>query len=688
MNANAFFVSLFKRTLYWCSLLLAVPLLSSCAAPFFAKDPARYTGPHKQGKVIVIGAGMAGLAAADALSQRGLQVTVLEAADRIGGRVYTNHEIGVPVDLGASWIHGTQRNPLTALANEHDVVRVATNGDDMVLHNSDGSLVADRELERAEAYLESVLERVYLIHLTQRADMTVREAVDQVIAGDDLTDRERELFEYTLAANIVAATAENPERLSLKALFQLDAFSGDEVIFPGGYHQLIEPLATGLDIRLNHRVGEIAYNEQGVVVQTNQGAFQADYALVTVSVGVLKAGAITFAPALPDTKQTALRRLGMGVLNKVVLHYPEETPWPFETENVSVLDAPPRRELAFINMQPLTGSKTLLAFTYGDGARRLEDQTNETIVAEMVAALRRSYGDDFPMPQGSLVTRWQDNPNTLGSYSYAAVDGGRHDRLTLSEPVSGRLFFAGEATHPTHPSTVHGAYLSGIREANRITEAAPVAGAAWTIPWIVNNDQWRSRVALFNNHNHEVDVTLTAIPREEHQPPQQQQIRLPANGLYRFNSGELFSDLSGYSLNVTSSETQLFPSFLTFNQFATSGASPAQTVASSKDDWSTHLLFAYLPGRENTAVVIHAPTGTGTTQVQLTLHDGGGPRETVALELRDNRPSAHLVRDLFRAPIPEDAAVIAVGDKPLAGVGYIFNNANEPSMAGAQKLNP
>ncbi|CAM2011175.1 flavin monoamine oxidase family protein [Acanthopleuribacter pedis] len=686
MSSRTSFFWLSRRLNRLVSLLLTLPLLTACAAPFFAKTPQVYDGPRKSGRVVVIGAGMAGLAAADSLAKAGMQVTVLEASDRIGGRIYTNRNLGVAVDLGASWIHGTTRNPLTALADQHQVTRVATNGDDMVLHHTDGSLVADTELVQSEAYLERVLERLYLLNLTQSEDLSLRDAITRVTADDDLTARQRALFEYNLAANITGSTAENIERLSLKALFNLGAFSGDEVIFPDGYQQLIVPLAEGRDIRLNHRVQEVAYDANGVTVRTQQGDFQADYVLVTVSVGVLKAGHITFSPALPSDKTAALERLGMGVLNKIVLHYDATTPWPFETENVSVMNSEIYGELAFINMEKLTGSKTLLGFTYGDGARRLEHRTDNAVVTDMVAALRRGYGDAFPMPKNALITRWNENPNTLGSYSYAAVGGGRHDRETLAAPIAGRVFFAGEATHAQYPSTVHGAYLSGLREAQRITASAPLVTARWVVPWIVNNDQWNSRVALYNHHDHAVSVTLTAVPGNSDLNPREQTVQLPARGLWRAESGELFADLSGYSLTVTSSEPDLFPSFLTFNQFTASGASPAQTIAAAQENWSTHLLFGYLPGRENAALVLNAPNASGPTRVQLTLHDASGPGETVELTLEDNRPTARLIRDLFAGPVPADAAVTAVGEAPLAGVGFIFNNANEPSMVLAQRL--
>ncbi|CAM2063963.1 FAD-dependent oxidoreductase [Sulfidibacter corallicola] len=638
----------------------------------------------REGRVIVIGAGMAGLSAADALHDRGYTVTVLEGSDRIGGRVYTNNDLGVPMDLGASWIHGIDGNPLTALADTHGVQRHATDDEDARAFEADGTPITDAELARFESEFQGVLERVFMLAFTLENDVTIQQAFNMAIEGEDLTPRERRIFDFLVASNITGGIAANLDDVSLLAYRDAEQFPGDEVVFPGGYHQLIEPLAKGLDIRTGHWVSAVDYAGSGVAVTTNQGTFHADYAVVTVSLGVLKSGGIQFTPALPASKLQSMERLGMGVLNKIVLHYDAATPWPFTTENVAYMSAEKNEELALLNMRHITGTNTLLAFTYADFARRIESETDAQMVGRVLATIRESYDPAFPEPDGYLVTRWDSNPYTLGSYSYHRLGSSSQDRETLAAPLENKVFFAGEATHRTHSATVHGAYMSGIREADRISALPPLKTLRQVIPWVVNNEDWTSRVAIFNHNDHPVSVQLTAVPRDQDQTSRAIDVEVPANGLYAAESGDIFAELTGYSLAVSSPDPDVHASFLTFNRGAASGRSPAQTGAVNAEELSRQLLFGYVPGSENAAIVLTAPQASGVTRVTLSLHNEQGAHDAATIELTDNRPFAKVLSDIFEGPIPQDAAIVATSDNQmLAGTGFVFNNFGEPSMAKA-----
>jgi monoamine oxidase len=226
-------------------------------------------------------------------------------------------------------------------------------------------------------------------------------------------------------------------------------------------------MAIGLDIRLEHPVQTVDYEKACVRVQCDQAAFEAEYAIVTVPLGVLKAGAIEFLPALSTDKQAAIQRLGMGVLNKVVLRFPKV----FWEKQAAVIGYIPKKKgewVEFFNFYPVTGQPILVGFNAGSYAQTLEGWTDEKIVAAGMQTLRTLYGAKIPDPLQYSITRWKSDPFAQGAYSFLATHSSDEDYDILAKSVSDRLFFAGEATSRQYAATVHGALLSGWREADRI----------------------------------------------------------------------------------------------------------------------------------------------------------------------------------------------------------------------------
>jgi monoamine oxidase len=256
--------------------------------------------------------------------------------------------------------------------------------------------------------------------------------------------------------------------VSLRSALLDDAFLGGDQLFLDGYDQLTNHLAEGLTIHTSTWVQQVDYRGKGVRVTTQNETFEADAVLVTVSVGVLKAEKIEFIPALPAKKQLSIDRIHMGLLNKIVLDFDDEGPWPIETEGLGLVSDFQSAGLQAMNMSPVTGKRTLVFLDGGGFAKKLEKESDEAQVERVMTALRNVYGETFPAPKGWTVTRWHQNPTTLGSYSYLPPGSTVQDRITLGEPIGNQVYFAGEATHKRYPSTVHGAYLSGKREAKKI----------------------------------------------------------------------------------------------------------------------------------------------------------------------------------------------------------------------------
>jgi polyamine oxidase len=276
----------------------------------------RPPGRASRGHVVVIGAGMAGLAAARQLADAGVNVTVLEARERIGGRMWTDTSLGMPIDLGAAWIHGTKGNPLVALANQAGAATVETDWDDVVVFDAGGEVDAAAVDGAADAWERAQHD---VDGLTD--DAAPAASVQSALA--EVTDLGDPLIAWNVATDISAEYAADPDELSLKWFGTEGQFDGPDLILPQGYDRLARHLADGLTIRRGTAVSHIADDGSGVRLDTSRGVVTADRVIVTVPLGVLKAGTITFDPPLSAAKRAAIARLGFGVLDKVVLAFDE-----------------------------------------------------------------------------------------------------------------------------------------------------------------------------------------------------------------------------------------------------------------------------------------------------------------------------------------------------------------------------
>ncbi len=439
-----------------------------------------YLSPHTRRRaadhILVVGAGIAGLAAAHRLAEAGARVTVLEARNRIGGRIWTDRSWdGRPVDLGAQWIVRANGNPIAQLAQMWQVVTTRTDWGAIKLYASEGlrkhELPALREYGQLEQRLAQVLAKVRAFREARlregQPDTSLRAGVDHVIAAMSLSAEQKSLLEYILTTDIEHEYAADLSSLSLYAWDQDGWLEGDEVLFPGGYDQIVTQLAHGLDIRTGHVAQRVTSDRNGVTVTTNHGEAHGSHVILTLPLGVLQQRAIEIIPELPKHTQEALDRLKMGVLNKVYLRFPRVC-WQ---EEVDVLGCVTRRRgewVWFINMYKYTNAPVLLGLNAGTYARRLEALPDASVAALAMRALREHLSPGLPQAEAVHVTRWASDPYALGSYSYIPPGASGDDYDILAEPVHDRLFLAGEATWRQHPGTVHGAYLSGVRAAQLI----------------------------------------------------------------------------------------------------------------------------------------------------------------------------------------------------------------------------
>lgn len=440
--------------------------------------------------VIVVGAGLAGLTAARQLRSMGFKVVVLEGRSRPGGRVRTKKMCGDggvvgAADLGGSVLTGINGNPLGVLARQlgfplHKVRDICP------LYLPNGKAV-DKEVDsRVESAFNKLLDRVCKLRQVMMEEMncvdvslgTALEAFRKVFnVADD--PQEKMLLNWHLA-NLEYANASLLSNLSMAFWDQDDPYEmgGDHCFIPGGNERFIRALAEDLPIFYDRMVESIRYGCDGVLVYADGQEFRADMVLCTAPLGVLKTEAIKFVPPLPQRKMDAINRLGFGLLNKVAMLFPYNF-WGGEIDTFGHLSEDPARRgdfFLFYSYSSVSGGPLLVALVAGEAAIEFEKVSPVESVERVMDILRGIFypkGVDVPNPVQAVCTRWGQDQFSYGSYSYVAIGASGDDYDILAESIgNGRVFFAGEATNRQYPATMHGAFLSGMREAANILKAA------------------------------------------------------------------------------------------------------------------------------------------------------------------------------------------------------------------------
>jgi len=280
---------------------------------------------------------------------------------------------------------------------------------------------------------------------------------------------------------------------------------GDSV-FMNGFNEIVQPLAQGLDIRLNCIVEEIDYSTKDyIMVKTSQGEFKADKVVITIPLGVLKSKKINFLPSLPTSKEEAIERIGFGNLTKVILHF-DEVFWP---ENQYVFGYAPEdishSPATIINLWKTHRIKALAILIGGPFSAELERWDGIAQKKWGLSIMQNIFGNGVPAIKEIRTTTWASDPYAMGSYSYVKVGGKPEDFENLAEPIQNRIFFAGEATNRKHWAAAHGAYLSGLNA------AAAITGNQHLLPGntATENRRWREMMMRSGRFFNELQSNLT-----------------------------------------------------------------------------------------------------------------------------------------------------------------------------------
>ncbi|MEH2559635.1 monoamine oxidase [Bradyrhizobium algeriense] len=406
--------------------------------------------------VAIIGAGAAGLGAANALKNSGLSVLVLEARDRVGGRAHTiMASPDVTFDVGCGWLHSADENSFVAIAEQlgFEINRSLPPWDERAYGKAFPQDDRDDFMRALNAFYDRAEQGAVAAAKTGR-DCAASLYLEPGNRWNPMID--------------AISTYVNGCELDRVSLLDMNAYEDTDRNWRirRGYGALIAAYGASCPTALNCKVTLIDHSTKRVRIETSQGTLTADKVIVTVPTNLIADEAIRFHPPLP-AKVDAARGLPLGLADKVTLALDEPEALPKEG---NLRAATMRTAMGTYHIRPF-GQPCIEGFFGGRFAQSLEDAGEGALAAESINEIVSILGNDFRRKLKPLAeSRWAHDPFARGSYSHA-LPGHAGDRAVLAAPVDGRLFFAGEATSPEFFSTAHGARDSGERAAREVMAA-------------------------------------------------------------------------------------------------------------------------------------------------------------------------------------------------------------------------
>jgi monoamine oxidase len=423
-----------------------------------------HSGPSGLPAVVVVGAGAAGIGAGLALARSGVPYIILEASSRVGGRAFTDcGSLGSLFDHGCHWFHSADRNPLRVLADRlgHAYAGRTTRGWRPIC--VDGNWVDEPEREHINTMIFGMFDEIEAA-AAQGRDVAASEVIDFTGRYGPLRRHWIELLECRA-----------PEDVSV-----LDAgrYCDTRINYAvkDGYGRLLEKLSYGLAIRRDSEVTEIETTAAGVRVRGSFGEIDCAAAILTVSVGVLAAGAIKLRPAPDQAFAAALEDIRLGTYEKTIVAFDRPIlafPPGAQSHYCDILDPSDRDDLPLnFEIHPF-GRPLAISHLAGGSLDRLFATEGERGLIELtIAKLVRAFGADVRRHiVGTAVTSWGRNSFIRGGYAIARPGGAKSRERLIAGDVSDRVLLAGEACHPYWYATAHGAYLTGIDRAHRALRA-------------------------------------------------------------------------------------------------------------------------------------------------------------------------------------------------------------------------
>jgi polyamine oxidase len=422
--------------------------------------------------VIIIGAGVAGLSAADWLLQQGHFPIILEARNRTGGRIWTDDSFGYPLDFGASILSMANTSEVFIQAQRSNIRSVPLDYKDFRGYST--SFTANR-MATIRSNLTTMGQRFSEFLQENRTavleDHSINDLLFNMIFRNDLDRFSQALLHYWIYSEIEVEYGSGSSFLS-KRLFDFSQnLKGQDQYFPEGFLRIFDRMISKIDIRLNHVVNNVTQVGRRVYVTTTNGTvFQADFAIITAPLGVLKKGSIHISPRIPAAKVRALEAMQAGSLEKILVEFSEKF-W----DDVSILKVVnlPLSPLGFIiNLYPMNTKNVLMFMIVGDyPVYNYYNKTEAQLRSDITRLMRGIFrGKNVTITQ-IKATNWKNDPFSLGSHISYGLNSTKNSIPDINQP-HGRIDFAGEHCYVELAHTVNGAFLSGQLAAERIEQLA------------------------------------------------------------------------------------------------------------------------------------------------------------------------------------------------------------------------
>ena len=427
-----------------------------------------YDRTQHNSTVVVIGAGASGIAASENLMAAGFKVILIEARDRMGGRASTRLVGSVTFDAGASWLADSQVNYLRATADSMGVKLYPTDFNRALVQYKGVNV----PVEGAE-FMTAVKRRLTLpyIKIRIREFFGLRKTLPSMASMlDPLLKKYGAQAAYAREL-IIVNEASNLDLTSIAPLLLehdligddgYDPFPTDDVMVDGGMQAFVTSLAKKVKPSLREAAQAVIRTENGVTVQTTRRRIDADAVIVTVPLGLLKAGTIQFDPGLPVEHRAAIDRLGFGNEKKTCLVYPNMN-WAKEHHLVALHDSPYFNFM--VNVAAIKGQPMVMALSAGDKQIAADSLSIDELATALHVNVRSILGPDAPDPIDYSTTDWGNDPYALGAYSHSSLDTLGNEKKILQHPIAGRILLAGEALS-NRSGYVDGAWNDGQRAAS------------------------------------------------------------------------------------------------------------------------------------------------------------------------------------------------------------------------------
>ena len=444
-------------------------------------------------KVVVVGGGIGGLVAAHRLRQQGVDVTILEARYKMGGRVWTHRGWGGhPIDVGATFIHGVEGNPLTALAEEFKQPVVKVDYSKMKVYGSGGARIGADAIRTTKELYRLLRKQVMRTRDSLYKDIPLQESFEKAYAkvtapsgSGEPSSRllrgkdEVEAMSWHFFWEVVQDQIAELRALSTVEFDASTAFAGHDYVMGNGMQSLTDAVASaataaGVAAHVNCTVVQVAHTGSSYMVAcADKRSFEADEVVVALPLGVMQKGSVAFDPPLPKWKRRSIHRLGCSAAVKMALHFPSAF-WDSDAQFIGKVSATNQTmwgdgaHMEFINMNAFhSGSNVLVLEVDVEHAKAVNAMAWEERVAHVMRALRTIYGEAIPEPDDVKMANFVGDPLVGCGFSYWPPFVSGDDNLEAAESVHGNtLHFIGEYTSPLYYGNLHGA----VDEAEKLAQ--------------------------------------------------------------------------------------------------------------------------------------------------------------------------------------------------------------------------